>query len=289
MKVIYVDILLTINLAVDYLLLFSVSRLGGVRFGRLRALLGATIGAFYSLILFLSLPQGVLIGSRLLVSFLMIAATFERRSFRELLRLTVIFYVGSFLVSGVLTLLNSFLHADSFFSENGIVYYEFSAWEIILSATAAFLIIELFHRLFQRGKTERKSLIRIEYGGKTIVLKGFTDTGNNLTEPFSGDPVAVCSPRSLRKLVPEEWLSCMDDPHLSTELGLRQIPCKTVSGTVLMPAFRPKKMEMEQKGECWEAEKIWVGLSPYAPDDTVLIGENIIFRKNDKIFSEVLS
>lgn len=288
MKVIYVDILLTVNLAVDYLLLFAVSRLGGAKFSRLRAIFGAAIGSFYSLILFLSLPKWILAVSRILVSFLMVTIAFGKRNFGELVRLTVIFYVGSFLFSGVLTLLNSFLHADSFFSENGIVYYEFSVWEIIISATAAFLVTELFHRLFHRGE-EKRSIVRIVYRGKTAVLKGFTDTGNLLTEPFSGDPVAVCAPRSLGELLPEEWLSRLDDLCLSTELGLKQVPCKTVSGTVLIPAFRPEKLEMEQDGGCWEAEKIWIGLSPYAPEHTVLLGKNVIFRKNDKFFSEVLS
>ena len=289
MKVIYVDILLTINLAVDYLLLFAVSRLGGARFERLRALFGAAIGSVYSLILFLSLPKAVLVGSRILVSFLMVALAFGKRNMGDRLRLTVIFYIGSFLFSGVLTLLNSVLHADSFFLENGIVYYEFSAWEIVISATAAFLVTELFHRLFHRGEEKKKSIVRIVYRGKTVVLKGFTDTGNLLTEPFSGDPVAVCTPRSLGKLIPEEWLSRLDDLCLSTEIGLKQVPCKTVSGTVLIPAFRPEKLEVGEKGKWWAAEKIWIGLSPYAPENTVLLGKNIIFRKSDKIFSEVLS
>ena len=288
MPVIYVDILLAINLAVDYLLLFAAARLSGTGFQRLRGLTGAAVGALYSFSIFLSWPPAVLAATRLLASGLMIFLTFGKRTFGEFLRLLILFYAGGFLFSGFLLLVQSFFHADSFLVKNGVVYFEFSAFGIVISSVGAFLLTELLRRLFRHGETDGNSMVWIFYQGKKIVLKGFTDTGNNLTEPFSGSPVAVCAKGSVKKILPDAiWMST-DDMKLSMEAGMKLVPCKTVSGSVLIPAFRPEKVVMERKGTQWEADDLWIGLSDYAPAEVLLMGKNIIFRKTDRIISEVL-
>ena len=152
MTVIYADILVTINLAVDYLLLFAAARIAGAEYRRLYGLLGAAVGALYSLIILFDLPAFVLGATRLAVSSLMVLITFEKRNFSEFIRLLFIFYICSFLFSGFMMLINSFLHADSFFAGNGIIYFEFSAVGIVLSGTAAFLVTELLRRLFLCGR-----------------------------------------------------------------------------------------------------------------------------------------
>lgn len=287
MTVIYADILVTINLAVDYLLLFAAARIAGAEYRRLYGLLGAAVGALYSLIILFDLPAFVLGATRLAVSSLMVLITFEKRNFSEFIRLLFIFYICSFLFSGFMMLINSFLHADSFFAGNGIIYFEFSAVGIVLSGTAAFLVTELLRRLFRRGEPEGTCHIRIFYGGKSAVLKGFTDTGNDLSDPFTGAPVAVCRAASLASVLSKEMLSAENDYTLSTDLGMRLVPCKTVSGNVLIPAFRPDKLILDMNGTRYEAEEILIGLSRYAPENTLILGRNIVLKQAGKGFSEV--
>ena len=107
MPVIYIDILLAINLTVDYLLLFAAARLSGSKFRRLRGLSGAAIGALYSLTLFFPWSTALRIGTRVLVCGMMIAITFGEKTIGEFIRLIVFFYIGSLLFSGFLTLLHS--------------------------------------------------------------------------------------------------------------------------------------------------------------------------------------
>ncbi len=284
---IYADILVTINLAVDYLLLFAAARIAGAEYRRLYGLLGAAVGALYSLIILFDLPAFVLGATRLAVSSLMVLITFEKRNFSEFIRLLFIFYICSFLFSGFMMLINSFLHADSFFAGNGIIYFEFSAVGIVLSGTAAFLVTGLLRRLFRRGEPEGTCHIRIFYGGKSAVLKGFTDTGNDLSDPFTGAPVAVCRAASLASVLSKEMLSAENDYTLSTDLGMRLVPCKTVSGNVLIPAFRPDKLILDMNGTRYEAEEILIGLSRYAPENTLILGRNIVLKQAGKGFSEV--
>ena len=87
MTVIYADILLVINLTVDYLLLFGTARLGGAKFERLKGLFGALIGAFYSLIIIFDLSRTVMMISKLAVSAVMVLITFGKRKIGELAKI----------------------------------------------------------------------------------------------------------------------------------------------------------------------------------------------------------
>ncbi len=287
MPVIYVDILLTINLAVDYLLLFAAARIAGAEFKRLYGLLGAAVGAFYSLIILFDLPGFVLAVTKLAVSSVMIFLTFGKRTFSEFIRLLLIFYICSFLFSGFMLLLNSVFHADSFFVGNGIIYFEFSAIGIVLSSTAAFLITELLRRLFRRGEPEGSCTAKVIYGERSAVLKGFTDTGNELSDPFTGVPVAVCKASALVSVLPKEMLAAEKDYSTVKDFGMRLIPCKTVSGNSLIPAFKPDKLMVEMRGTPYEAEDVLIGFSDYVPENTLILGKNIILKQAGKGFSEV--
>lgn len=280
MTVIYADILLVINLTVDYLLLFGTARLGGAKFERLKGLFGALIGAFYSLIIIFDLSRTVMMISKLAVSAVMVLITFGKRKIGEFIRLVLIFYICGFLFSGFMMLINSFAQADSFFIKGGIVYFELSAMEIVASGTAAFLVTEILRRIFRRGEPEGKFIAKIYNNGMSAVLKGFTDTGNMLCDPFTGRPVAVAYPESIKKILPL-------GESLSTENLFRYIPAKTVSGTVLMRAFVPDKVIIENEKGTFEAEDIMIALSENVPENTLIIGKNAILKEKGKVFTEV--
>lgn len=287
LTVIYADILLVINLAVDYLVLFGTARLAGAQFKRLRGLFAAVLGAVYSLVILFPLSKAVFAVTRFAASAVMVLIAFGKRKPKEFFRLLMIFYICGFLFSGFMMLINSLIRADSFFVKGGIVYFEFSAMGIVLSGTAAFAVTEILRRLFRHGEPEGCSMARIFYGGKSTVLKGFEDTGNSLCEPFSGTPVAVASAESVSGILPEGLLLAMENGDLSTEYNFRLIPCRTVSGSVLMPAFRPEKLVIKnEKGE-FEAEDIMIALSRNAPEKTLIIGKNLVLKETDGIFSEV--
>lgn len=184
-------------------------------------------------------------------------------------------------------LINSFAKTNSFFVKGGVVYFEFSAMEIVVSGTAAFIVTEILRRLFRHGEPEGMCMVKISYEGKSIVLKGFTDTGNSLSEPFSGSPVAVASADSLEKLLPKDMFSEMKKDMVSTDARIKSVFCSTVSGTVLISAFRPEKVVIENENGSFIAEDILVAISENVPDKTIILGKNIILSEEGKVFSEV--
>ena len=287
MRIIYADILVVINLAVDYLVLFGTARLAGARFLRLRALAAAALGAGYSLCVLFPLPQWALWLSRLAVSAAMVLICFGRRRARELIRLLVIFYLCGFVFSGFMLLVSLAAQPNAFLLKNGIVYFELSATEIVIAACAAFALTEIMRRLFRHGEADGACIATVYYDGKTAVLKGFTDTGNSLTEPISGVPVAVCRLDSVLKILPPNLAAVLKNRDLSTEYGVRLVPCSSVGGTVLIPAIRPQRLEIEHGGTVLEAEDVMLGFSEFAPENTLLLGKNIILREANKSFTEV--
>lgn len=287
MRVIYADVLLVINLAVDYLVLFGTARLAGAGFIRIKGLLAALLGAVYSLCVIFPLEDTVLWISRFAVSLIMILICFGKRKPTEFLRLLAIFYICSFVFSGIMLAVGIVVQPEAFMLKNGVVYFNLSASEIIISACAAFAVTEILRRLFRRGETEGSCIAKVYYDGKSVVLSGFVDTGNRLTEPISGTPVAVCRLDDTEKIFDEEMIFAIKEKDLSTEHGIRLVPCSTVSGSVLIPAIRPQKLVAEINGTVLEAEEVMIGFSEFAPKDTLLLGKNIIFKKAGKSFTEV--
>ena len=283
MRVVYADILLTINLAVDYLLLFGTARLAGVKFIRKKGLLSAALGAVYALTILFDFSAVIFATSQIAVSLFMIIVCFGKRKPTEIIRLFAIFYVCGFIFSGFMFLVNYATKTNMFLVKGGIVYFEFSAMEIILSGTAAFLITEILRRLFRHGEPEDVAIAKLFYGGKSIVLKCFLDTGNELCEPFSGVPAAVVNKEDMAEILSKEMLDEMGNKNLSTKFGIRLIPCKTVNEMVLIPAFRPEKLIIKSESGEFEAEEVVVAVSPYSQKKTVLIGKNLILKeKTDK-------
>ncbi len=288
LKIIYADILLVINLAVDYLVLFATARLAGARFVRIKGFLAAGIGAIYSLVILFDFSGVVFAATKLTVSVLMIFVSFGKRKAGEFFRLLLIFYICGFLFSGFMMLINSAVNNESFFVKGGIVYFEFSAMGIVVSVSAAFMITEIFRRILYEKNGKEALFAKVFIGEKYSVLKVLQDTGNNLSDPFSGTPVAVASAESLEKILPEKVVSALKKNDLSTEFGFRYIPCKTISGSMLIPAIKPEKVIVENEGTFFEAEEILIGISENAPEKTLIIGKNAVFSEKDKIISEVL-
>ena len=100
MCVTYIDILLAINLAVDYLVLFGTARLAGARFERLKGFFAAIIGAVYSLSVLFDFSKTISMVTRFVVSALMVRITFGQRKTKDFISLLTIFYICGFLFSG---------------------------------------------------------------------------------------------------------------------------------------------------------------------------------------------
>ena len=80
-------------------------------------------------------------------------------------------------------------------------------------------------------------------GERTLRLAAIRDSGNRLTEPFSGEPAAVADLRTVQELLTAEEIAAALRPDQVDSGGMQQlrlIPCRTACGAGAMIAFHPE-------------------------------------------------
>lgn len=229
-QTIYVDVLVGVNLFINYFLLLAVSKFLSLPIKRPRLLAASALGAVYSLTILLPDMNMVL---SFLMKFVM-AATIVLVAYRfcglkQFLRELAAFYIMSFAFAGFMLALWYFIAPQGFIIKNSIVYFNISPLVLIILTVVCYLIIRLINRLTGRQAPDAIFCkIQIDYEGKSISCFAKVDTGNSLTEPFSNYPVAVVYEENIATLVPHE-----------TSGKIRLVPFQAVSGGGLLPAFKP--------------------------------------------------
>ncbi len=228
--VIYVDILLCVNLIINYFILLATSRIMHLQTKRLRIFFGALLGATYSFYIFI--PQANVIISYL-VKFIMsctiIPIAFKVNSCKLFFKLTACFYLMSFAFCGVIFLIWLFISPHHMMVQNSIVYFNISPIIFIMSTLISYIIIRLANKLSGREMPKEIFCEVIVESKKNIQrFRAKIDTGNNLIEPFSGDPVIVTEKKYILNFLKE-------NPHI------RLVPFNCVSNSGLLQAFKPDK------------------------------------------------
>ena len=225
MHIIYLDVLLIFNLYMNYLLLSLTAKITHIRFVFWRGLFGAGIGSLASCSLFLpELPflfSGLL---KLLTALLICLSAFGKK---RLLRNCTAFFGISFLVSGALYALSMCTQMDSV-HQNGSFYFDISLSYLIGFTVIAYLILSVMQFLYDRNQfADRNYQIIIRYQSRTASLDGFADTGNSLTDFYSGKPVIICDGSLLENIQPEH-------SHI--------LPYLTVAGSGTIKVFQPDEI-----------------------------------------------
>lgn len=244
-QVIYVDVLIVVNLIINYLLLLATSRFLYLKFKRIRLLIGEILGGVYSFYIFF--PDSSLLVSlviKLMMAISIVLAVFGYKNLRIFLKTLLCFYLMNFCFSGTMLALWHLVSPKGMALNNGIVYFNISPIVLIVSALAAYMITEFANRIF--AQKENKKLIYevcIKVGDGLAKFSARLDTCNLLMEPFSNLPVIVVSQECLKEILPKDFESTTDLVQESTleklKLKLRLVPFKTVSGEGMLPAFKP--------------------------------------------------
>lgn len=252
--VVYVDVLFFLNLFTNLLLLGSTALLTKNRLRPLPLLTAGGVGALYSLTFLLHpMEAALLMPVRLLLAALMLVIAFPYRGILAYFKGLAVFLFVNLLFTGAVLLLRS--QNGHIYLSNGIVYYDVSLFSLALCTTAAYLLIALVCRI-RRAKPDVPafSQVKLTVNGRTLLLQGFWDTGNGLTDCFSGLPVVVCAWDVLFPcLTPAQRayaeLIAKGREQPTEAAGMRPVVFHTAGGTGLLPAFRPDFFTLQREGE----------------------------------------
>lgn len=286
--VVYLDIILLLNMAIDTLLLwftayFRKERVVWWRMA-LASLFGSTYLAFFFLPAFSSLYQWSV---KLLFSIVMLWMAFGRKRLLAFAQNVIVFYFVAFVFGGGVFGLQYFL-APRNEIVNGLVVTHNDGFGVGFKPTLAILVIGfalvcfLGRKSYQAIQEPRRLQaflvdVVVTVEGEQIMCRGLVDTGNQLHEPITRIPVMIMESRMLSHLLPPSLLrqteengggwekldGYWEELPAKWQSRVRLIPYRSVSrGMDFLLAIKPDHVLLLQNGAHFETEKVLIGLNP---------------------------
>ena len=207
--VFYADIILLLNLVIDYFILLATAKILNLNYKPARLISGAGIGAVYSLVFFIqSLSFFHIFLSKILLSLVIVWLSFGFKHLFLFIQTLAVFYVVSFVTGGGV-LAFQYLFNIEHTVINGIYVSKTSSPFMVISI----IVIVFFAILLFSNKTiksiKRKNNIankiidlKIIIGNHSCECRGLIDTGNQLYDPITRKPVMVIEAEELSFLPP---------------------------------------------------------------------------------------
>lgn len=252
-QVIYIDVLICVNLVINYFLILATSKFLYLRLKRLRLILGEVLGAVYSLYILLpDYPVFVSLITRLFMAATIMGTVFGFKNLKILAKSVAYFFIVSFLFSGIMFGMWYVFRPRGMAINNGVVYFNISPLLLIASSLVAYTVIEITNRILE--KKENKNLVcsvLVRVGERQVNFAAKVDTCNSLREPFSNLPVIVASEEVLKPILPQGFWPFIKGNEMQNfeDFKIRFIPFQTVSGEGLLPAFKPDVVKIKNDFE----------------------------------------
>ena len=243
--VIYADVLFILNTYITYAMLILTAFFLHISPSRLRILWAGVIGGLASLLVLCDFAHEGLLGLiRLVLGIVLPLVSFGFSGIRFLARQIAVFLAVNFLFAGIMLALWYFVSPTAVYYNSGIVYFDIDALSLVVLTAVCYFAVRIFRGIIDL-KAPKNTLydVYLTVMGEEFYLRGFLDTGNNLSDPFTGSDVIIVSRSALEKYFPSgEDMSRIIE---ISPLKIRYLPCKTVSGTALMPVFRCDKVRIK--------------------------------------------
>lgn len=260
MRVIYIDILLILNFYITYFLTVGVSCLLHRKIRLRRRILAAVVGALTSLAIFLpSMPFLANLLIKLVCSTVIVLSAWGFGDIKIFLGNTAVFFLINCLYAGVMLGLWLFVCPDGMMYNNGVSYFDLPLWLALGATAAAYLIIRVIRRILDsKTALDKKYTLEIATDKGTVTLSATADSGNKLTDFFTGLPVIFCDLDKCRDVCPDGVLQRLyqKESDLADIKGVRLIPCSTVSGGTLAVCFKPERILIDDGQRKKEVEAL---------------------------------
>lgn len=278
--VVYVDQVFIGSLVMNMMILWATARLGKIAYSRWRLVAGGAVGALYSLFLFIPALEGYLgPGYKLLVSLLMVAVVFLPSPPKKVLVLLAYFYISTFALGGTVLGIITFLQKSTFDGRlAGIMQAvdTFLWYGVLLALVIYWLLGRVMPVALRKWLTLPllQADLTVSLGGRKVTLSALWDTGNSLSDPFTGLPVIIAEYTAIKDILPEKVCLAVeshgrdDGAAVLAALGehirpgnFRIIPYRSVgreNGWLL--GFRPDEVELKYGSNIIKASDVVVAL-----------------------------
>ncbi|MBR4626277.1 MAG: sigma-E processing peptidase SpoIIGA [Ruminococcus sp.] len=236
METIYLDVLIILNIYMNFFLLRITACITHSPLKNARCAAASLYGSLFSLLILVPELNGLLSALiRAFAAFTISAAAFGFHGRKRLVTVTGAFLGANFILAGCIYAVYSWLTPDFMHFNNSYFYIDFSLLVLVITTSALYAAAYAARILLDKAPPGHGCYrITVKYRGKTASLEGLADTGNSLVDMFSGSPVIVCGADDLAGILPEGGST--------PARGFRLIPCRTVTASGVMPVFRPDEV-----------------------------------------------
>ena len=275
-QIVYADVLFVTNMLITYLLLRLVAIFFSARKSAFRMILASIIGGAFSFYILVP-EQNFLITMFIKFSFsvAIVFAGFKMQSSRQFLKLILGFYSVSFGFAGVMIATWILIKPKGMLINNSTVYFNISVPLLIISCVGCYVVISLALRVISKRMPRGCACdATITVGDKSVTCRAMIDTGNSLTDLFTGFPVIIAEYNSVERLIPYDYRAFYSKkgelPQTldSFSKRVRTIPYEAVGNGGVLPSFKPDYVVIKSKGRNVKIDNVIVGVEMYAMSKT---------------------
>lgn len=240
---IYLDVFFLVNAGMNFAVFMAEGLFQGRRVNLPRILAASVLGALLAVLFLISGIHRYRILSVLLYaagSAMLVRLAFGKTTVRAFGMNFFLYYAASFVLSGILQYVQGILGG-----QGKLVF-------LLLGTGGALCLLHRLLPFIKRYGRRNASYIQVRlwYQGRSIRGRGLLDTGNQLTEPFSGEPVVIGSLDFVTPLFGKKTPLFRYIPYhaIGTEHGTLRV-------------FQAECLELQGDGRIWEKrEKPWVAV-----------------------------
>lgn len=264
MKTVYIDVLLCVNMFIDYCLLLSVQKFLHIKKKNYRLIVAAFTSSLFSLFIFLpriSFLTDTLI--KISSACLIIFICFGRCKIKIFFLRVLLFLTSSILFSGIFTLIHLTLKPKGLIIKNNAVYFDISPIMLIALTLISYCIVRLLTRFLSNKTNQRDTYkLKLEHGSNTVCFLGKIDTCCNVCEPFSSAPVILVEKELLHDIKTDEK-------------KMRIIPFSTLSGNGIIKGFKCDRLYIN---DVYFEKEVYIGIceNKILGEIKCLIGNNVL-------------
>jgi len=247
LQTVYIDILICVNLIINYLLLSAAAFYTHCEISVKRLILGSAVGAVCSLCILLPvLPVAADILLKVLSSLITVYSAFGYKKKRTFIKLYAVFILSTFIFGGIVTALCFLFSPQNLFFKNSVVYIDISPVLLIIYSVLCYFIFKgIYHLTGNYEASDSFCILTVFNGGNILRVTAKIDTGSSLKEPFSQMPVIVIGRNTAQSITPieiVEYETVRTLEYRKSINNIRFIPFTTVGGKGIMPCFKAEKV-----------------------------------------------
>ena len=248
--IVYADILVTVNIIVDYFLLNITAFILKRKIKTVRLIISSVLGGISSLYIFIPLNNVFFdMSFKAFTCLVMIFVLYGKSKIKTFIKAVITMTAITFLYGGIMIFLLKTFKPDRMIVNNFVVYFEVSPLVLAVTTIAFYIMFILLSKIFEKRCTNAKRCkVDIIVEDKTKTVTALIDTGNSASDVFGKSDIIIVDTKVKKSLFGNE----NKDTSEKLKRRFRYVPCTTVSGEDLLEGYRCDKAIVRNEDKVYE-------------------------------------